>query len=136
MKFLILFAVSLAAFGQAQPAPKAPAKAAKTAYPKEVPKDAVRLSEHEWRWVDKDGKAWIFRRTPFSVAKFPEELAASEKAPVQDAGAPLKVRDLGDSVEFSRQTPFGVNTWTRKKSELTDVEKSAWEAASKKQERE
>jgi hypothetical protein len=135
MRPLILFAVCMAAFAQTQSAPKPATKAPKAAYPKEVPKGAQKLSDNEWRWVDKDGKAWIYRKTPFSVAKFPEEQAASEKAPVRDAGAPMSVRDLGDSVEFTRKTPFGENKWTRKKSELTDMEKSAWEAASQKQDR-
>lgn len=134
MKFLVLFVMSLAVFGQAKSAPKPATKAAKSAYPKEVPKDAVKLSDYEWRWVDKSGKAWIFRQTPFSVAKFPEDLSKSETASNVDSGAPLGVRDLGDSVEFSRKSPFGANRWVKKKSELNDIEKSAWEAASKKQE--
>lgn len=128
MKFLILFAASLAAFGQTKPAPKA-----KAAYPKQVPKDAERLSEFEWRWVDKSGKAWIFRQTPFSVAKFPEEAVKNETASRADAGLPVKARDLGDSVEFTRETPFGANKWVKKKSELNEIEKAAWEAASKKE---
>lgn len=133
MKVLILFLASGAVFGQTKPAPK---PAAKSAYPKEVPKDAERLSDYEWRWVDKSGKAWIFRQTPFSVAKFPEEAAKSETASRMDAGAPVKARDLGDSVEFTRKSPFGVSTWVKKKSELNEIEKSAWEAASKKKEQE
>jgi hypothetical protein len=131
MKFLIVFAASLAAFGQAGPAPKP--KTVQTPYPKEVPKDAVRLTDYEWRWVDKEGKVWIFRRTPFGVAKFPEELARSEKDPGAEAGAPLEARDLGDRVEFSRQTPFGVSKWVKKKTDLSGAEKSALEAATKKQ---
>jgi hypothetical protein len=34
--------------------------------------------------------------------------------------------DLGDSVQFQRPTPFGPQKWTRKKSELTEDEKSAF----------
>jgi hypothetical protein len=135
--FVLLVMLAAAGFGQSNGSQKAPAKTpAKAEQPKEVPKGAEKLSDHEWRYVDKAGKAWIYRRTPFSVAKFPEELAASEKATARDAGAPMQVREVGDSVEFTRKTPFGVNTWVKKKSELTDIEKSAWESATKKQEQE
>jgi hypothetical protein len=34
--------------------------------------------------------------------------------------------DLGDSVQFQRPTPFGPQKWTRKKSEMSEDEKSAF----------
>jgi hypothetical protein len=33
------------------------------------------------------------------------------------------VRDLGDSVEFQRRTPFGISKWVSKKTDLNDDEK-------------
>ncbi len=117
----------------AKPAPKPEANAStQPASRHEVPKDAVKLSDFEWRWVDKDGKAWIYRRTPFGLAKFGEEKAASESEKQSSlAAASLEVRDAGDSVEFSKVTPFGTNKWTKKKSELDGIEKAAWDARKK-----
>ncbi len=95
-----------------------------------VPKDAVKISDLEWRHVDKDGKAWIYRRTPFAINKIPEEQAIGASAAGSAAG--LEARDLGDSVEFSRRTPFGTNKWVKKKSELDSTERAALDAVSNK----
>ena len=40
---------------------------------------------------------------------------------------PAKSEDLGDTVRFSRPTPFGPKVWTRKKTELDTYEKSIWD---------
>ena len=46
-------------------------------------------------------------------------------APVSRSKAPsmVKVKIEGDQVHFSRKTPFGAQSWTRKKSELSASEK-------------
>jgi hypothetical protein len=41
----------------------------------------------------------------------------------------VKVTEEGDSLRFERPSPFGVRKWTRKKTELTEMEKAAWELA-------
>lgn len=137
MKFLlILIAVilPLAAESAKKPATKKAAAAKKApAQQNPVPKGAKKISDTEWRYVDKDGKAWIYRKNPFGIAKLPEEKVKGDAiladAPQHATGAPLEIRDLGnDTFEFSRRTPFGVSKWTKKKSEMNTDEKAAFDS--------
>lgn len=133
--------------------------------PAGVPKGAQEVKPGVYRHVDKDGKAWLYRRTPFGVNR---GLEANEPAPEADTLADAKpdstrtgdetkrltpfgpvktqarpsadakpveappnltkVTESGDTLRFERPTPFGPYRWTKKKSELTDEEKSLWEA--------
>lgn len=129
--------------------------------PAGIPKDATEVSRGLYRATDKDGKVWLYRKTPFGVQKAAEEAvkaraaeraAAAPKEPASgvirspfgqtkvetDASsdskaAPVsslatKVVEEGDSLRFERRSPFGVTSWTRKKSELTEQEKRIWQA--------
>lgn len=132
-KLLVLLtiegAIAAFAFGQIpNPALKpAPAKAAKPA-PKPassgatltVPKDAQRVDASTWRWVDPQGVAWIYRKTPFGLNHYKEDQAAQTAAPAKEQ---VKITDLGASYRFVRQTPFGPQTWEKNKSDLNDNEK-------------
>jgi len=77
------------------------------------------------RVTEADGKTYEIRDTPFGPMKFP--VKTEEAAREATADAFLKVSEEGDSLRFRRQTPFGVTEWVRKKSELNDTEKQAWE---------
>jgi hypothetical protein len=77
------------------------------------------------RVTEADGKTYEIRDTPFGPMKFP--VKTEEAAREANADAFLKVSEEGDSLRFRRQTPFGVTEWVRKKSELNDTEKRAWE---------
>jgi hypothetical protein len=77
------------------------------------------------RVTEADGKTYEIRDTPFGPMKFP--VKTEEAAREASADAFLKVIEEGDSLRFRRQTPFGVTEWVRKKSELNDTEKQAWE---------
>ena len=72
------------------------------------------------------GKAMAVR-TPFGVSK--SDGSAAEPAEKPEAPIDMKVTEEGDSVRFERQGPFGPLKWVRRKAELTDVEKAAWERA-------
>ena len=87
-----------------------------------VPADAVKIGPYAWRYVDKDGKTWIYRYTITGLAKVPDTGADSTYAGV-------KVIDKGDSVRFEKPAVMGVSVWERKKSELTDEEKAMVEFA-------
>ena len=95
--------------------------------PLTVPKEAVKVDNLTWRYKDAEGKTWIYRRTPFGLVRFAEEEQTAE--PASDESLLLTAFDEGDSVRFEKKSPFGVSRWTRKKSELTDVERKAWERA-------
>jgi hypothetical protein len=113
--------------GQKTAGQNPPARKAASANPEGVPRDAKKISDYEWSHTDKDGKAWIYKKTPFSIAKLPDDRASAPPPAI----VPMDVRDLGDSVEFARKTPFGVARWTKKKADFDAAEKAAWEAAAK-----
>jgi hypothetical protein len=89
-----------------------------------IPPDAVAAGDGSFRYTDKAGKRWIYRKTPFGISK------AEEKPDVQPvpqiAGDPTKTEDLGDSVRFTRPTPFGPKVWVTKKSALDNYEQGLW----------
>ncbi len=97
-----------------------------------IPPDATPVGDGSFRYVDKNGKKWIYRNTPFGVSKSEERPAA--QAVQQVADDPTKSEDAGDSVKFTRPTPFGAKVWTKKKTELDAYEKSIWDRDRKKAE--
>ena len=139
--FLLLAALSLAA----QPAaPKAAPR------PAGVPANATEVDPDTWRLTGKDGKTWMIRRTPFGImrnleqkdsptAKRSEPMPASDRdrAPngVKLAGAGPDVLELinvvekGQDLVFTKPGPFGVYTWTRKKTQLNEDETIVWDRA-------
>lgn len=123
--FLIVPFVLLAA-GDKKAADKPPqsAPAAATALPAGVPAGAVQVGPFSWRHTDAEGKTWIYRKNPFGITR----LATGEK-PAADLPLPagLKAVEAGDEVQFERPGPFGVMHWSRKKDQLTDVERKVWE---------
>jgi hypothetical protein len=103
----------------------APKKVTRTPDPPTIPKDATALPDGSFRYVDKGGKKWIYRNTPFGVSKSEERPAVQMvQQPSED---PVKTQDLGDSVRFSRPTPFGPKVWTKKKTDLDSYEKTIWD---------
>ncbi|MBK5291977.1 MAG: hypothetical protein JJE04_09910 [Acidobacteriia bacterium] len=111
----------------AKPA-RAPAAAAKSQAPKSttIPAGAVEVEPGIFQHTDGKGKVWLYRRTPFGIAKYEPE-SAVETAP---SGEGLLASAEGDSVRFERKTPFGVTRWTKKKSELNAEESAAWKRVS------
>jgi hypothetical protein len=112
--------------GKAAPAAEQKKAAAAQTKKDAPPADAKKSTTTSPRRVtDADGKVYEIRETPFGPMKFP--VKTEEAARESSADAFLKVVEQGDNLRFSRQTPFGVTEWVRKKSELTDSEKQAWE---------
>jgi hypothetical protein len=85
-----------------------------------IPKDAVPNPDGvSYIWTDKQGKKWVYAKTPFGITRFP-----ASDAPVSTPDlSTTKVIDKGDTVRFERPTPFGPISWEKKKSELTDDER-------------
>jgi hypothetical protein len=86
------------------------------AKPTEIPGGAVQTAPGFYRYTDGEGTAWLLRRTPFGVA------AVEEKAPEL-----VTATEAGDSVRFEKKTFFGVSTWQKKKSDLTESERAVWD---------
>ncbi len=99
-----------------------------------IPKDAVETSPGFFRWTDRDGKAWTYRRTPFGISRWPADAIDIQKEAVEKQNS-VKSRttavDKGDSVMFEEATPFGKRTWVRKKTQLSDTEQKIWDAQQK-----
>ena len=101
-----------------------------------VPAGAQEVGSNLYRFTDPQGKVWMYRKTPFGVSKWEEKpgeqnpQAESPASPGATTGGATSsgttMTDLGDSVQFQRATPFGLQKWTRKKSEMTDDEKAAF----------
>ncbi|HXM40436.1 MAG TPA: hypothetical protein VN924_04245 [Bryobacteraceae bacterium] len=99
-----------------------------------IPKDAVETTPGFYRWTDKDGKAWTYRRTPFGVTRWPANSVdmGQEAADKQNAASGRTTAvEAGDSVRFEQATPFGKRTWVRKKTELNDAEQKIWDLQQK-----
>jgi len=100
-----------------------------------IPTGATMIEPNLYRYTDSSGKTWNYKKTPFGISRWEETAApaaavtsSGEQAETAQPGLsksdPIVVTDLGDSYRFERKTPFGGSSWVRKKSELTDEERS------------
>lgn len=143
-----------AAQDQSQPAPAAPKRTAKTstkkkadakstaqsatkpaakpappvAQPLTIPADATANPDGTYSYTDKAGKQWIYSKTPFGVSKIQNTAAAPSGFTTTPKEQLIQTADQGDTVKFTRQTPFGPTTWEKKKSELTDEERTLYQS--------
>jgi hypothetical protein len=140
----IVFALSCAAFAFGQTdathksatKKKTTVKAAATA-PQSgqiiIPKAAVLdPKDGNYHFTDKDGRKWVYFQGPMGVSRWEDKTAAAapqEKVTNFSQDPDLKVTDQGETVKFVRNTPFGAQTWTKKKSDLTADERAMLPAA-------
>ena len=111
-----------------------------------IPAGATKTEDGSYKFTDDKGKKWIFRETPFGVAKSEDKaldatITPFGKVPLKEPPAVPIVRgkdpavafDEGDSYRFERTTPFGVTTWRKKKTELDATERNILEQQKSKQ---
>jgi len=115
---LIAAGLLLAQDKKAEARGSAPAAASAPA----LPSGAKEVEPGLYRYTDAQGKTWMYRNTPFGFAKW-EDKPVAPTAPVVEPVVPVSTTDLGDSVQFVRQTPFGPPKGTKKKTDLTENEK-------------
>ena len=126
MRFAFALLITTALMSAAEPqAKKEPAAVPIPPRRTEVPAGAVERDPGRFFYTDKDGKKWIFVRTPFGISKVEDKLEASAPAQPDPPLANVKVTESGDTVNFERPTAFGVTKWQKKKADLTDDEKAA-----------
>lgn len=102
-----------------------------------VPKDATEIEPGVYKHTDSAGKTYKYKKTPFGVVKSADEVSktpATNATPFGEVKSPapapvqaIKVSERGDSLDFERPSPFGSYKWTRKKAELTEAEREAWD---------
>lgn len=141
-RFVLAIAVTLplvCSAEQAAPKKKTTAASAKAATSKKaatpaaakqltIPADAVQIGENTFSKTDEQGKKWIYYQTPFGITRAEEPTAAQKQAAAMLPAIPdYTAVDEGDKIRFSKVTPFGTQTWTRGKSELTADERATWE---------
>ena len=122
--FLTILAIGLAQAEDRQAPKKASAKK-KPAPPAEItiPAGATQVEPGTYTFTDAQGKKWIYRKTPFGIARLEDKPA--EAAP---AGGPTTIAtEDGENVRFERPGPFGPYRWQKKKSELDSDERAALE---------
>jgi hypothetical protein len=130
MKLATLFLLSLLSLPAFQPPKDEPKRAtakgavAKEAVKVEIPAGAVKSDDGAYRYTDSQGKKWIYRKTPFGIARVEDKPA--EPIPVETY-ASVKATEDGDSIRFERPGPFGTYKWQRKKTELNEMEKAVWD---------
>jgi hypothetical protein len=95
---------------------------------KAVPKGAVAISPGTYTYTDADGKKWIYRETPFGMAKFEDRgrPATDQESDRKRIAATTAVED-GEFIRFERPGPFGMYRWKQKKTELDAVEQAVWD---------
>lgn len=96
-----------------------------------IPKGAVMdPKDGNYHYTDKSGRKWVYMMTPMGPSRWEDKGTANTAKPRFETSnrfsrdPNLKAVDKGDSVEFIRSTPFGPQTWTKKKSDLTDDERA------------
>jgi hypothetical protein len=131
MKLLIALCVSAAVLAAQQDA-KPPAKSAKAEAPEKpltaIPAGSKQIEPGAYAYTDPKGKKWILFETPFGIAKKEdtgEPLRKKQKEPQIMQG--VKITEDGDSLKFEREGPFGTYKWSKKKTDLTEQEKDAWD---------
>ncbi len=134
MKLFFAIAISAAALMAAPQDKKAdqkpaPVKAADGSKPMAIPAGATRSEDGDFHYTDPQGKKWIYRQTPFGVARLEEKSEAQTNALAADKAAGIKATEDGDKVRFERQGPFGVWKWEKKTSELDATETAALQKA-------
>jgi hypothetical protein len=77
-----------------------------------------------YTFTDAQGKKWIYRKTPFGLARL-EDKPADTKAAAPAGGLVTTATEDGDIVRFERPGPFGMYRWQKKKTELDDDERAA-----------
>lgn len=128
MKLVIglCFTTAILLGADAPPAKKADAPAPAAAkMPPGIPAGAVETEPGVYHFTDRDGKTWIYRKSPFGFMRFADKPAASgeKDTDLKD----IKATEDGDTIRFERPSPFGPFHWQKKKSELNEMEKAAWE---------
>jgi hypothetical protein len=144
--FLVICAAGLAADDPLMPVfkrpeakarkPKAKPVARPVPAPLVVPPEAKQTAPSTWLYVDPQGKRWTYRETPFGIVRYDEKIDLEREAAeaTSNAGAAREITavDDGDSVRFERQGPFGAWKWSKKKTEMDEIEKRAWERSRQK----
>jgi hypothetical protein len=96
----------------------------------QIPAGAKETAPGTFSHVDAEGKKWLYRKTPFGIAKIEDKPAPQAERKVVESERQvveaMTAKEEGDLIRFTRPGPFGDYQWTKSKSELNDLETAAW----------
>ena len=122
--FLLVLAIGVAqAEDRAKPKKEAPKKKATPPAELTLPAGAKLVEPGTYTFTDAQGKKWIYRQTPFGLARAEDKPV--EAAPTTNLAT--TATEDGDMVRFERPGPFGIYRWQKKKAELDEDERAALE---------
>jgi hypothetical protein len=131
MKLITMAAVCgglLLTSGAVMAADEKPASGQATRNAEALPKGATLISPGTYTYTDAQGKKWIYRQTPFGVAKFEDiQRPATDQEGEKKRIEQTRAFDDGDSVRFERPGPFGLYRWKQKKTDLNAMEQAVWD---------
>ena len=84
----------------------------------------MKAADGSFHYTDAQGKKWIYRQTPFGMARAEDKPVEARAVEVPPG---MKATEDGDAIRFERPGPFGTYRWQRKKTELDEMEQAAWE---------
>lgn len=108
-----------------------------------IPAGATQVSDNTFEHRDAQGRAWIYRKTPFGVMKNEKSQSEAPAAVARPGNTNpfggketgptsqtlVKATVDGDTVRFERSSPFGPQKWTKKKADLTADEQKILETS-------
>src|SRR5260370_10682222 len=114
MKLILTVFVSALMLSASDPqtAKKKTVAPAKVVKPLEIPKEAVETEPGTFRYTDSGGKKWIYRKTPWGVARAEdtgEDRSAAKHAVAGDGVNAIEARVM---VRFRLPGPFSISNWT------------------------
>src|SRR4051812_23280910 len=109
MKIFALLFTSLLTTAFAQAAKEAPKRVPAKEAPKvAIPSGAVKSEDGAYHYTDPKGKKWIYRKTPFGIARVEDKPV---EPPPAETFENVKATSDGDTVRFERPGPFGTYKW-------------------------
>ncbi len=89
-----------------------------------IPPGAVKGADGSYRFTDSAGHKWIYRATPFGVARVADVPAPAAPEVDEKAIADVRAFPQGDRVRFERPGPFGTYKWERPMNGLNAQERA------------
>lgn len=111
--------IALASFAQQSPEKKPDAYQTLT-----VPADAREVSPQTYKYTDPDGRKWIYKKTPFGVSRFADNGEIDRPVPKAEPNPNMTAAAKGDLIYFENPTLFGKQKWSKKKTELNEIEQA------------
>lgn len=95
-----------------------------------LPAGAKKTGDGTWEHTDAAGKQWIYKQMPFGLTRMTRSEIESRSGVTLPPG--MTVVEENGGYKFTRSTPFGGVTYTKKEDELSETERAIVAAAARK----